>query len=89
MKKVMMPVTGLFFAGSLAFSIHAAAATAPHHMTAQQSKFAACAHQSKGLKRKAHNKFMHACLTGNKKEAARIKAAAAQAKSDKGGHGHS
>lgn len=56
-------------------------------MTPQQARFAACAQQSKGLKRKAHNKFMNACLTGDKKEAARIKAAA-QAQSDQGGHGH-
>ena len=87
MKKVIIPVTGLFLAGALSLSAHASAASAQHHMTPQQTKFASCAHQSKGLKRKAHNKFMHACLTGDKKEAARIKAAA-RAKSDKGGHGH-
>ena len=87
MKKVTMPMVGLFFAGALAFSIHASAASARHPMTKQQSRFATCAHKSKGLKRKAHTEFMRACLKGHQKEAARIKAAA-RAKSDKGGHGN-
>jgi Flp pilus assembly protein TadB len=48
---------------------HAAAAKSPAHKpaasharTAQQQKMAQCAHQSKGLKGKAHTEFMSKCL---------------------------
>lgn len=39
---------------------HKAATT--HKRTAQQEKMAQCAHQSKGLKGKAHSDFMSKCL---------------------------
>ncbi len=88
MKKVLMSMGALLFAGALASAGHAFAASTQHHMTSQQSRFAACAHKSKGLKSKAHTEFMRACLKGDQKKAARIKAAA-KAKSDKGGgQGH-
>jgi hypothetical protein len=36
----------------------------------QQSKFAACAHESKGLRGEEHQKFMSDCLKGHDPEAA-------------------
>lgn len=33
-----------------------------HKMTAQQRKMSECAHQSKGMKGKAHSAFMSRCL---------------------------
>lgn len=88
MKKVLMPMGALLFAGAFACAGHASAASSQHHMTSQQSRFAACAHKSKGLKGKAHTAFMRACLKGDEKEAARIKAAAKGKSDKKGGHGH-
>lgn len=42
---------------------HAAKAKSKtHKMTAQQRKMAECAHQSKGMKGKAHSAFMSKCL---------------------------
>lgn len=87
MKKVLMTIGAGLFAGVVICSAHAQAADS-HQMTPQQSKFAVCAHESKGLKGDAHTAFMRACLKGEKKEAAKIKARA-KAKQDKnGGPGH-
>ena len=88
MKKTIIPMAAALSAGILLFAGQASAAGSHHHMTPQQARFAACAHKSKGLHRKAHNKFMHACLKGDMKAAERIKAAAAQKSGKKGGHGH-
>jgi hypothetical protein len=50
-------------------------------LTAHQQRFADCAHKSKGLKRDAHNKFMHDCLTGH--DTTSTKVAAKPASHDK------
>jgi hypothetical protein len=49
---------------AFAFAQPALAKDASKPMTAQQSAFAACAHQSKGIKGDGHKKFMSDCLKG-------------------------
>jgi len=44
----------------------------------QQNRFAACAHESKGLKGDAHQDFMSECLKGHEEEAAELKREAPQ-----------
>ncbi len=39
-----------------------------HKQGAQQSKFATCAHESKGLRGEEHQKFMSECLKGHESE---------------------
>lgn len=75
MKRVVAPLCVALAAGALALSVNAYAA-AGKDMTKQQTKFAKCAHESKGLHREAHNAFMSKCLKGDMKAAAKIKAAA-------------
>jgi hypothetical protein len=82
MKKLIIPV----FVALAAFAFTqsaAAASTAAKPMTAQQSKFAACAHKSKGMKGAAHKKFMHECLKGKSTD----KSAKTEAKHDKDAKG--
>jgi hypothetical protein len=43
----------------------AAFAEEPQHKGSQQSKFATCAHESKGLRGEEHQKFMSDCLKGH------------------------
>ena len=84
MKKFIAPA--FVFAAALTFGFaQSATAAAPHaakHMTKQQSKFAACAHKSKGMKGAAHKQFMHDCLKG---KSGKMPAKAKPSKSDKGG----
>lgn len=56
-------------AAAPAFATGAPASSAKP-MTAQQSKMAACSHQSKGMKGEAHKKFMSDCLHGKSDTAA-------------------
>ncbi len=71
MKKILVPMGIALIAGAFMLAANASAANAStkgaHHMTKQQSKFAMCAHQSKGLKSAAHKKFMSQCLKGELK----------------------
>ena len=50
------------------FALPAAAADTDHKTGAQQSKFATCAHESKGLRGEEHQKFMSECLKGHDTE---------------------
>ena len=78
--------TAFIVAGALAFGLaqNATAATSSAKpMTAQQTKFATCAHKSKGMKGDAHKKFMHNCLKGKSTDTP----AKPAAKSDKNGKG--
>lgn len=70
MQKFIIPVCVALAA--FAFTQPTLARNNSKPMTAQQSKFAACAHQSKGIKGEAHKKFMSDCLKG-KSEAASSK----------------
>ncbi|HEX5340261.1 MAG TPA: PsiF family protein [Gammaproteobacteria bacterium] len=62
MKKFIVPA--FMVLAAFAFSQSAVAADSAKPMTAQQSKFATCAHKSKGMKGEAHKKFMSDCLKG-------------------------
>ncbi len=73
MKRILTPVCIALVAGTFMATAQAAP-KAPRHMSRQQSRFATCAHESKGLKGKTHSKFMSACLKGDDKAAAKIKA---------------
>ncbi|HEY4999085.1 MAG TPA: PsiF family protein [Usitatibacter sp.] len=44
----------------------------------QQSRFAACAHESKGLRGDAHQDFMSECLKGREEQAAQLRKDAPQ-----------
>ncbi len=82
----MKPKTICMFALAVAAAVFAAPAVAGEGSTkpsSQQSRFAACAHESKGLKGEEHHHFMSQCLKGNgasdvshRKEASQHKAAA-------------
>jgi len=50
----------------------------------QQSKFAACAHESKGLRGEEHQKFMSDCLKGNESESASRKETSQRASDETG-----
>jgi len=80
MKRILTPVCIALAAGAFMATAQASSKE-PHHMTKQQSKFATCAHESKGLKGEAHSEFMSKCLKGDKKAAAKIKARAMNHKS--------
>jgi hypothetical protein len=59
-----------FFVVALAVASALAAAPAlanesEHKPTSQQSRFAACAHESRGLKAEEHHHFMSDCLKGH------------------------
>ncbi len=69
MKKILVPMSIALAAGAFMLATNASAKETTHHMTKQQSKFATCAHQSKGLKGAAHKKFMSKCLKGELKAA--------------------
>jgi hypothetical protein len=58
-------------AAAAAFIAFAAFADEPaHKQGAQQSKFATCAHESKGLRGDEHQRFMSECLKGHEPEGA-------------------
>ena len=69
MKKILVPMGIALAAGAFMLATNASAKETTHHMTKQQSKFALCAHQSKGLKGAAHRKFIRKCLKGELKAA--------------------
>jgi hypothetical protein len=50
----------------------------------QQSRFAACAHESKGLRGEEHQKFMSDCLKGNEAEGAARKEGSQRAADETG-----
>jgi hypothetical protein len=52
------------------FAMPATAADAERKQGSQQSKFATCAHESKGLRGEEHQKFMSDCLKGHDTEGA-------------------
>ncbi|MGZ5046303.1 MAG: PsiF family protein [Usitatibacter sp.] len=56
--------------GALALGAYAAEGDKPQ---TQQSRFATCAHASKGLKGDAHQDFMSECLMGHEEEAEELK----------------
>ena len=47
------------------FAMPASANDTEHKQGSQQSKFATCAHESKGLRGEEHQKFMSECLKGH------------------------
>jgi Spy/CpxP family protein refolding chaperone len=63
------------FPGAVALGAFAAEADRP---PSQQTRFATCAHESKGLKGDAHQDFMSECLKGHEEEAAELKKDAPQ-----------
>lgn len=54
-----------FCAAALVAAPGARAAEAPQEPGTQQSRFAACAHESKGLRGEEHQAFMSDCLKGS------------------------
>ena len=69
MKRFIAPALIAIAAMCFGFAQTAVAAPkAAKPMTKQQSKFAACAHKSKGMKGAAHKKFMHDCLKGKSED---------------------
>lgn len=66
MKRLIVPLFIVIAAAAFA-SASSASAQEGRHMSPQQEKFAACAHQSKGMKREEHKKFMSECLKGKGK----------------------
>ncbi len=58
---------------STAFAPRALAAEPEARPASQQSRFAACAHESKGLRGDDHQNFMSECLKGNEAEAEALK----------------
>ena len=69
---------------STAFAPRALAAEAEAKAPSQQSRFATCAHESKGLRGDDHQNFMSECLKGNDAEAQALKreSTAARASAD-------
>ncbi len=63
MKRLIVPLFMVIAAAAFA-SASSASAQEGRHLSPQQEKFAACAHQSKGMKREEHKKFMSECLKG-------------------------
>jgi hypothetical protein len=59
-----------------------------HKQGAQQSKFATCAHESKGLRGDEHQKFMSECLKGQGPEGAASKDSSHRAADDTGPQQH-
>ena len=57
-------------AAAALFALSAHATENGEKQGSQQSKFAACAHESKGLRGDEHQKFMSDCLKGNETEGA-------------------
>lgn len=68
MKRFIVTLFIALAAAAFAFT-YSAAATEGQSKTPQQQKFAACAHQSKGMKGEEHKKFMSECLKGKSAEA--------------------
>ena len=68
--KLARVVACTVISGAAALGAFAAEADKPQ---SQQSRFATCAHESKGLKGDAHQDFMSECLKGHEEEAAELK----------------
>ena len=71
--------TGLLYLSAAAvamtaFALPARAADAAARAPTQQEKFAACAHQSKGIKGEERRKFMSDCLKGRATSGAALEA---------------
>lgn len=77
-----MRFTAACAVGAALFALPAAATDTEHKQGAQQSKFATCAHESKGLRGEEHQKFMSECLRGNAQEGAPRKDSAHRAADD-------
>jgi hypothetical protein len=73
-------------AAAALLSLPALANDAEQKGVTQQSKFATCAHESKGLKGDEHQKFMSDCLKGHDAEAAARKETSHRADDDTGAH---
>jgi hypothetical protein len=56
-------------AAAVLFALPAYAAEPGEKPVSQQSRFATCAHESKGLRGEEHQKFMSDCLKGHETEA--------------------
>jgi psiF repeat. len=65
------------FIACTAFAALALGASAAE-TASQQGRFAACAHESKGLKGDAHQDFMSECLKGHEEQAAELRKDAPQ-----------
>lgn len=63
-----MRVTAACAAVAALFAMPVSAADTEHKQGTQQSKFATCAHESKGLRGEEHQKFMSDCLKGHDAE---------------------
>lgn len=58
-------------AAAAALVAFAAFAEETHKQGTQQSRFAACAHESKGLRGDEHQRFMSECLKGHEQQVSR------------------
>jgi len=76
MKTRFIPVCACI-AAMLAAAPAARAAAEADARGSQQTRFSACAHESKGLRGEDHQAFMSDCLRGNEAEAAEVKKEAA------------
>lgn len=79
-----MRVTATCAAVAALFAMPASAADTEHKQGTQQSKFATCAHESKGLRGEEHQKFMSECLKGHDVEGAARKDKAHRADDETG-----
>lgn len=87
MKKLVTPTLIVTVALAFGFTQNVVAATSSAKpMTAQQSKFARCAHESKGKKGAEHRKFMHECLQGKSGKTPATPPAKQDKKKDAGGN---
>lgn len=71
-------------AAAALFALPAHAAEPVEKPVSQQSRFATCAHESKGLRGEEHQKFMSDCLKGHDTEAAARKEGAQRADDETG-----
>jgi hypothetical protein len=62
-----------WIAAAVACAAFAGVAFAVEKPASQQSRFATCAHESKGLRGDDHQNFMSECLKGNAAEAEQLK----------------
>jgi hypothetical protein len=71
-------------AAATLFAVPALGADTDSKQGSQQSKFAACAHESKGLRGDEHQKFMSDCLKGHETEAPARKETSQRASDESG-----
>ncbi|HUQ28513.1 MAG TPA: PsiF family protein [Usitatibacter sp.] len=65
-----MRFTAAFAAAAALIAFAAFADEATHKQGTQQTRFATCAHESKGLRGEEHQKFMSECLKGHETDGA-------------------